>query len=111
MLVFTLLLFYLYFANSDRFCSKCKHYLINKQSNNILHGKCSLFERHQTEKPLQSQSTNDFIKQKNLIIYLVVGKNQTQPQKEKNYFHCYTARMLDNMCGEEGKYYEEDNCK
>ena len=104
MLVFTLLLFYLYFANTDRFCSKCKNYVVNKQSNNILHGKCSLFERRQTEQPVQSQTTHDFIKQKDLIIYLVVGKNQTQ----KDYFHCYTARMLDTMCGQEGKLYEED---
>jgi len=45
--------------------------------------------------------------QKNVIHYLISGKNETIPQKEKEYFHCYTARMIDIMCGLDGKKYEK----
>jgi hypothetical protein len=74
-----------------------------------------LYERNveekvcKTDKWVLSKETKDFLKHKNNLMYLVIGKNKTTETDEstKDYFFCYTARMLDTMCGLQGKNYEE----
>lgn len=68
-----------------KFCINCKFYKKTFFTDSEF-GKCTMFPRKQT---------NDN--------YLVNGKNATIEE----YYYCSTVREYDNMCGEEGKFYEE----
>ena len=52
-------------------------------------GKCSLF-------PIEKE--ND---------YFLVNGNGNNDNEEYDYHYCSTARKIDNMCGQEGKFYEK----
>jgi len=72
-----------------KFCINCKFYQKSFFTFSEF-GKCTMFPRKQT---------ND-----NYLDYLVNGKNVT---KNVEYYYCSTVRQNDNMCGEEGNFYEE----
>ena len=69
-----------------KLCINCKHFTTNFGSNNDF-GKCSLFT-------------------KNDINPNVVTGNNIYPKPE--LYYCSTARSYDNMCGEDGKFYQEN---
>lgn len=73
--------FYLLAAIQEKFCVNCRHAKTNFLG--ATYSKCTLFP----------------IKDSNHAEYLVTGKPYS------NYNYCSTARNLDQMCGQEGKYY------
>ena len=74
--------FYSVKVSMSKICVRCK-YFIRDDENNIL-GKCALFPTD-----------------KGIIEYLVTGVNKNK------YQYCCTSREFDNMCGKEGRLYEE----
>lgn len=70
--------------NTPKLCIHCKHFTKHFFTTNEF-GKCLMFVR---------EKEKDF----------VTGKIQdTKP----DYFYCSTARSFSNMCGEEGKCYNQ----
>ena len=68
-----------------KYCINCKHFIENKKYNQF--SKCSKFKKFDNE--------ND---------YLIAGIN---PVISEKYYYCTTARNLQDMCGKQGKKYEE----
>lgn len=75
------ILFFLPIIHALKLCIDCKHF---KPNHKQTVGKCTLFKQ-----------ITDY--------RLVNGK------VEIDYPYCYTARLFDRMCGQEGKYYEKNN--
>ena len=72
-------------VNADKFCINCKFFIKSTLCNNMF-GRCAIF---QTENNI------------NNIDYLVYGRNN------KEYKLCSEVRYDENLCGNNGKYYEE----
>jgi hypothetical protein len=70
-----------------KFCIDCKFYKKDFFTFSEF-GKCSLFP-----------------KEKDTDYFLVNGNKKNNNNIE--YYYCNTARISDNMCGEEGKLYEK----
>jgi hypothetical protein len=70
-----------------KLCIDCKFYTKNFFSFSEF-GKCALFS-----------------KEKDNSYFLVNGNNNNNNNIE--YHYCATAREIDRMCGEEGKFYEK----
>jgi len=79
----------------NRFCVNCKHYVNNNINPEL--GKCVLFPKIEYNMETSNQTINKYS-------YLVTGKPF---EKDLEYTDCIVARELENMCGEEGKYYKE----
>lgn len=77
-----------------RICENCR-YFINQ--NDLSYSKCLLFPK------------NEYKTQKELIKFLVTGYETQKKPKEYDYFFCSTAREFENMCGKEGKLFENKN--
>jgi len=71
---------------SQKICVNCRFYLKNNNPNNPQLGKCSYFT-----------------KKNDNSIFLVTGEYD----KNVEYYYCSTARMSEDMCGEQGIKYEE----
>jgi len=69
-----------------KFCVKCKYFIPDNDSNEF--AKCALFPKTEGK-----------------IDYLVSGIHTDK------YYYCSTTRELNNMCGEEGKYYKRKRVK
>jgi hypothetical protein len=67
-----------------KFCINCKHFLLKPSFSNPEDGKCSLY-------PIMKVDKNN----------LVVGYTSSI-----DYEKCEVVRISEDMCGEEGKYYE-----
>ncbi len=72
-----------------KLCIDCKFYKNNFFTNSKF-GKCSLF-----------------LKDEHDDYFLVNGKNNIEYYQYSGYYYCSTSRKYDNMCGNEGKFYEE----
>ena len=86
-----------------RFCVNCKFRVIPHpiyDSLNIEYAKCKLFPK----KKVLDENTNVNVNTN----YLVTGQNY---KSNMEYHYCSTARMSDNMCGEEGAYYKPSPLK
>ena len=83
----------------SRICVNCR-YFINQ--NDLTYGKCLLF-------PKKNPPENEYKKQKELIDFLVSGYEKPKKPKERDYYFCSTARDSENMCGKEGKLFENIN--
>ena len=70
-----------------KLCIDCKFFRISDFSKNTKFGKCLLFPQ---------TNDDDFV--------LVNGHRNNHQE----YYYCSTSRKYDNMCGKEGKYYEEN---
>lgn len=82
--------------NEKRFCATCKFCIPGVE---LSGSKCLLFKyiNYESEK----KRKND------LIEYLVTGIENKKDTQVNHYF-CSTAREFPDMCGEEGKKWEED---
>ena len=65
-----------------KLCINCKHFITDNDTGKF--GKCSLFPKKEGK-----------------INFLVNGLN------ESLYYHCSISRELNDMCGEEGKFYKK----
>jgi hypothetical protein len=72
--------------NTPNLCIHCKHYTKDFFSNSE-YGKCLLF--------LRKKDNDNF---------LVNGKKYDD---KPNYYYCSTARTNDDLCGKEGKFYQD----
>lgn len=63
-----------------------------------MYGKCILFK--------YEEQISEYEKRQELLEFLVTGYEKKKP-KEPQYFYCSTARDNENMCGKEGKRYED----
>ena len=81
----------------NRFCINCKHYINNELKPET--GKCLLFPKIEYNIEPSNAEMNKYE-------YLVTGKAFDNVVE---YTDCITARQLNNMCGEEGRYYSEKN--
>ena len=70
----------------NKFCVNCKHIIQDKQYNNE-YAKCSLF-------PMNNG------------LFLVTGKVSND-----NYYYCSTARISENMCGQNATKYTKKYTK
>ena len=84
-MIYFLLLFVLS-VNAEKFCINCK-YFKNSLFSHPDFAKCHVFPKELTNK----------------IVYLVSGNTNTQIE----YHFCSIARGNENMCGQDGKYYEK----
>ena len=73
-----------------KFCVDCKHFKKNSFNTNK-YGQCTLFV---------IEEQDDY--------FLVDGNTNDNNIK---YHYCRIARKFDNMCGEEGKFFEKKNKK
>ena len=83
-------------ASQPKICTKCKYFIHNDK---LIYGKCALFPKIDYENLLQ--------KRKDLYEFLVTGYEKPKEHKPVEYFFCSTTRECENMCGKEGKKYEE----
>jgi hypothetical protein len=74
--------FYSLDIKKSKICINCKYFIPNINDNKL--GKCSLFP-----------------KEEGIIDYLVSGVNNNV------YYYCSNVRSAPNMCGKEGRLYEE----
>ncbi len=86
-MIYFLLLFVLS-VNAEKFCINCK-YFKKPLFSHLDFAKCLVF-------PKEISNKND---------YLVSGNKKI----EYNYNYCSIARGYENMCGQDGKYYEKKN--
>ena len=70
---------------NTKLCTNCRFYIRPFFSSSEF-GKCTKFTQN---------NTDDY--------FLVNGINDNR----KNYYYCVTARREDDMCGQEGKFYEK----
>ena len=92
MLLYYISLFFLFYVHSQeikpvKLCINCKHFVLKPSFSNPENGKCLLFQKMNTDK-------------KNLV----TGYNDIL-----DYEKCIIVRNNENMCGEDGKYYEPGN--
>jgi hypothetical protein len=67
------------------------------------YGKCLYFEVKPRITPEEKARMEN-----NLIKYLVTGIKKEEPKKKTEWYYCSTARSCENLCGIEGKKYQQD---
>jgi len=70
-----------------KLCINCKYFITDNDTGKF--GKCSLFPKKAVK-----------------INYLVNGINGINDINDNEYYFCSTSRDTNDMCGEEGKYFE-----
>ena len=83
----------------SRICANCRYFI---SQNHAIYGKCLLF-------PKKYENVNEYKKQRELIEFLVTGYEKPKENKQSEYYFCSTARDSENMCGKEGKLFENKN--
>ena len=83
-------------AYQIKICAQCKYFIHN---DDLIYGKCVLFPKIEYENLVE--------KRKKFYEFLVTGYEKPKEHKPVEYFFCSTARECENMCGKEGKKYEE----
>ncbi len=102
-LISTIIFFFSIFLSTDsyntqkpNFCVNCKHFIPEKSflfnDDKIRFSKCAL-TKFLVEKYDKTKYN-----------YLVSGKGN---QSYIDYYYCSTSRSSENMCGQEGKFYEK----
>lgn len=79
-----------------KICTKCRYFVHN---DNLVYGKCVLFPKIEYE--------NIYQKRKEFYEFLVTGYEKPKMIKSTEYFLCSTARECEDMCGKDGRRYEE----
>ena len=83
-------------ALQPKICTKCKYFIYH---DNLIFGKCVLFPKIEYENLHQ--------KREEFYEFLVTGYEKQKIVKPIEYFLCSTARECEDMCGKEGRRYEE----
>jgi len=89
-----------------KLCINCRYFMYEREEdeNTMLeYGKCLYFEREPRITPEKKARMEN-----NLINYLVTGIKKKEPKKKTEWYYCSTARSFENMCGIEGKKYQQD---
>jgi hypothetical protein len=66
---------------------------------NLVFSQCFLFPKITRE--------NEYLKKKEIIKHLITGIQKDEIKRQDIFFFCSTAREYDDMCGLDGKKYEE----
>ena len=89
-----------------KLCINCRYFMYEREEDeNTMpeYGKCLYFEREPRITPEKKARMKN-----NLINYLVTGIKKKEPKKKTEWYYCSTARSFENMCGIEGKKYQQD---